>query len=218
MSMEKRVSGSDYLWCALYAAAGFAFELILVQLERLIGWDISTFIASQSIIHWCITIAVWILVGFIVIRIGEKTTHFDIWQRQPNMAAWQYAMIAVCFAVNIVSKYLDWDGFKIAAEWESRGPMLFWFQYAYYLAEAFLISLVIVYGQKACETWFGAAGIPYGGILLALVWGLPHILSKGDIATGLLAAFAGFLFGAVYLFVNKDYRRALPIIALLFIV
>ncbi|HQE69946.1 MAG TPA: hypothetical protein PK071_02345, partial [Atopobiaceae bacterium] len=60
--------------------------------------------------------------------------------------------------------------------------------------------------------------IPYGGILLALVWGLPHILSKEDIATGLLAAFAGFLFGAVYLFVNKDYRRALPIIALLFIV
>ena len=59
--------------------------------------------------------------------------------------------------------------------------------------------------------------IPYGGIILGLTWGLAHIFTKGSLAIGLLSAFGGFLFGAAYLFVNKDYRKALPIITLLFI-
>ena len=87
----------------------------------------------------------------------------------------------------------------------------------YYIAEGFLISLVIVYGQKACEIWFKKDNIPYGGIILGLTWGLGHILSKGSITVGLLSAIAGVLFGAVYLLVNKDYKKAFPIITLLFV-
>lgn len=102
-------------------------------------------------------------------------------------------------------------------EWNSRGPLLFVFQYIYYLAEGFLISLVIVYGQLACEKWFRNDKIPYGGIVLGLSWGLMHIVSKGDVWIGLLSAFAGFLFGAAYVIVNKDYRKALPVITLLFV-
>ena len=80
-----------------------------------------------------------------------------------------------------------------------------------------MISLIIVYGQKACEKWFHNEKIPYGGIVLGLTWGLSHIFTKGSVVVGLLCAVAGFLFGAAYLFVNKDYRKALPIITLLFI-
>lgn len=122
----------------------------------------------------------------------------------------------VCFAINIVAKYLDWGGFKVVQEWNSNGPLLFVFQYIYYMAEGFLISLIIVFGQKACETWFRSEKIPYGGIILGLTWGLAHIYTKGSISIGLLTAFAGFLFGASYMLVNKDYRKALPIIILLF--
>ena len=84
------------------------------------------------------------------------------------------------------------------------------------MAEGFLISLVIVFGQLACEKWFKNEKLPYGGIILGLTWGLMHIFTKGSVGIGLLSAFGGFLFGAVYLLVNKDYRKALPIIALLF--
>lgn len=101
-------------------------------------------------------------------------------------------------------------------EWESRGPLLFTFQYLYYFAEGFLISIVIVFGQLACEKWFKNDEIPYGGIILGLTWGLGHIISKGNVMTGVLSALGGFLFGVVYLFVNKDYRKAFPIITLLF--
>lgn len=53
--------------------------------------------------------------------------------------------------------------------------------------------------------------------MLALTWGLGHILSKGSVVTGILVAFGGFLYGAAYLVVGKDYRKALPLMALMFI-
>lgn len=101
--------------------------------------------------------------------------------------------------------------------WQFKGPLLFVFQYIYYLAEGFLISLIIIFGQKACEVWFRNEKLPYGGIILGLTWGLAHIFSKGSLWVGILAALGGFLLGTAYLFVNKDYRKALPVIALLFI-
>lgn len=48
----------------------------------------------------------------------------------------------------------------------------------YYFFEAFLFYLIIIFGQKAC------------------------------ISVGLLSAFGGFLYGAAYLIVGKDYRKA----------
>ena len=44
-----------------------------------------------------------------------------------------------------------------------------------------------------------------------------HIISKGSISVGLLSAFGGFLYGAVYLIVGKDYRKALPLMCLMFV-
>lgn len=214
---NKKVTGFDYLWCALYAFAGVAFELLVVAIEGMLGIDTNNFTASQHIIHWIITIVGWVLIGMLVIYIGKKTTDFDIWEHREKLVPWQYFAIIVCFAVNIAAKYLDWGGFKVVMEWNSRGPLLFVFQYIYYLAEGFLISLIIVFGQKACEKWFGNEKIPYGGIILGLTWGLAHIFTKGSVTIGLLTAFGGFLFGAAYLIVNKDYRKALPIITLLFI-
>lgn len=214
---EKNITGFDYLWCALYACAAFAIELLLVSIEKKFGIEIETFTIMQNIIHWIITTALWLGAGFLVIYVAKKTTGFDIWEQRKSLKSWQYFAIVLCFIVNLVVKFIDWDGFKVLVEWKSRGPLLFGFQYIYYLAEGFLISLVIVYGQKACEKWFKNEKIPYGGIILGLTWGLAHIYSKNSIGVGILSAFAGFLFGAAYLFVNKDYRKALPIITLLFI-
>lgn len=213
---ENKVTGFDYLWCALYAFAGMAFELLAITIEGMFGIDTNNFTASQHIVHWIITTIGWVLIGILVIHIGKKTTKFDIWEHREKMATWQYAAIAICFVVNIIAKYLDWGGFKVVLEWNSNGPLLFVFQYIYYIAEGFLISLIIVFGQKACEKWFRNEKIPYGGIILGVTWGLAHIYTKGSVSIGLLSACAGFLFGAAYLLVNKDYRKAMPIITVLF--
>ena len=213
---DKKITGFDYLWCALYACAAFAIELLLVSIEGKLGIDINNSTNMQIIIHWIITIVLWSFSGLLVIKIAKKTTGFDLFEHKEKMRGWQYIAICICFLVNIVAKYLDWNGFKVLLEWKSRGPLLFCFQYVYYIAEGFLISLVIVYGQLACEKWFKNNKIPYGGIILGLTWGLGHIVSKGSVPIGILSAMGGFLFGTAYLFVNRDYRKALPIIVLLF--
>ena len=214
---NKKVIGFDYLWLALYAVAGFCFELLVVFIEQAIGININNGTKLQMIIHWTITIIAWVVIGLFIIKIGKKTTNFDIWQEtQKKMKLWQIVAIVLCFVINIVVKYIDWNGFKVIQEFQARGTLLFIFQYMYYIVEGFLISLIIVYGQKACETWFKKENIPYGGIILGLTWGLGHILSKGSITIGLLSVVAGILFGAVYLLVNRDYKKAFPIITLLF--
>lgn len=214
---EKKVTGFDYLWCALYTCAAFLLEFLLVMIENKLGIDINHSTDMQMIVHWLITIALWVISGFIIIKIAKRTTGFDLFQGGEKLKGWQYVAIIACFIINIVAKYLDWDGFKVLIEWKSRGPLLFTFQYLYYFAESFLISLVIVFGQLACEKWFKNDKIPYGGIILGLTWGLGHIVSKGSVGVGVLSALGGFLFGTAYLFVNKDYRKTLPIVTLLFI-
>ncbi len=163
---EKKVTGFDFLWCALYACAAFAIELLSQFVEGKMGVDVSNYSASQNIIHWVITTVLWVIAGIVVIYIGKKTTNFDIWEHRKKLKRWQYVALLVCFVVNIIAKYLDWNGFKVLIEWNSKEPILFIFQYIYYLAEGFLISLVIVYGQKAFEKWFKNDKIPYGVIVL----------------------------------------------------
>lgn len=214
---EKKVSGFDFLWCALYACAAFALELLLVVIEGKMGIESGMMSLSQNIIHWVITTILWVVAGLLVIFIAKKTTGFDIWEHREKLKGWQYVALLVCFVVITAAQWLDWGGFKCLLEWQRLGAFKFIFQYIYYIAEGFLISLVIVYGQLACEKWFKNENIPYGGIILGLTWGIAHVVSKGSLPVALFSAFGGFLFGTAYLFTNKDYRKALPIIMLLFI-
>ena len=144
---NKKVTGFDYLWCALYAFASVAFELLVVAVEGVFGIDMNNFTITQNVVHWLVTIIGWVLLGVLVIHIGKRTTGFDIWERGRKMLPWQYLAIVICFAINIIAKYLDWGGFKVILEWNARGPLLFVFQCIYSLADGSLISLIIVFGQ-----------------------------------------------------------------------
>lgn len=213
---EKKITGFDYLWVALYACAVFAFELLVSVIERKMGVDFSAATTTQMICHWVITAVAWSLLGLLVLWIGKKTTEFNIFEKTAPLERKQYVLVLLCFVISITAKCFDWGGYKPYVEFMNLGAPGFIFQYIYYIAEGFLISIVIVYGQKACEKWFHNDKIPFGGIVLGLVWGLAHIFTKGSILIGLLAAFGAFVMGASYVFVNKDYRKALPIMILLF--
>lgn len=212
------MTGADYLYLALYAFAGIGLELILVGvIEPIFGISLETYTTAQHIIHWIVICIVWLIVWAFLIGLAKKKYGFNVWERQSKLKAWQYLGIIICLVVSVVSHYMDWGGFKPLLEFQKLGALKFIFQYIYYLFEAFLFSLIIIFGQKACEKWFKNEAIPYGGIVLALTWGLMHIVSKGSISVGWLSAFGGFLYGAAYLIVGKDYRKALPLMCFMFI-
>lgn len=215
--MEKKITGADYLYLALYAFAGIGLELILVGvIEPIFGISLETYTTAQHVIHWIVICIVWLLVGAFLIDLAKKKYGFNVWEHQSKLKTWQYLGIIICLGVSVVTHYIDWKGFKPLLEYQKLGILKFIFQYIYYFFEAFLFSLIIIFGQKACEKWFKNEVIPYGGIVLALTWGLMHIVSKGSISVGLLSAFGGFLYGAAYLIVGKDYRKALPLMCLMF--
>lgn len=216
--MNNKITGADYLYLALYAFAGIGLELVLVGvIEPLLGVSLETYTTSQIIIHWIIISIVWLIAGIFLINLASKKYGFNLWEHKSRLKGWQYLGIIVCLLVSAGSHYADWGGLKPLLEFHKLGMIKFLFQYIYYLFEAFLISLIVIFGQKACEKWFKNERIPYGGIILALSWGLMHIVSKGSIAVGLLSAFGGFLYGAAYLVVGKDYRKALPLMYLMFV-
>ena len=218
LDMEKKITGAEYLYLALYAFAGIGLELVLVGVtEAFFGIILDTYTASQNIIHWIATCIIWMLAGIFLINLAKRKYNFDLWEHKNKLKGWQYLGIVICLIVSIASHYMDWGGFKPVIELQKLGLLKFVFQYIYYLFEAFLISLIIIFGQKACEKWFKNEYIPYGGVVLALTWGLMHIASKGSIAVGLLSAFGGFLYGAAYLVVGKDYRKALPLMCFMFV-
>lgn len=216
--MNNKITGADYLYLALYAFAGIGLELILVGvIEPLFGISLETYTTSQNILHWIIICIVWLLSGTFLINLARKKYDFSLWEHKSKLKGWQYFGIVVCLLVSISAHYADWGGLKPLLEFQRLGMLKFVFQYIYYFFEAFLISLIIIFAQKACEKWFKNGSIPYGGIILALSWGLMHIVSKGSIMVGLLSAFGGFLYGAAYLVVGKDYRKALPLMYLMFV-
>lgn len=80
------------------------------------GLEMNNFTTMQNVVHWLITIVGWVLLGILVIYIGKRTTGFDIWERGSKILPWQYVAIVICFVVNIIAKYLEWDGFKMVSQ------------------------------------------------------------------------------------------------------
>lgn len=207
------VIGFELLW-------GFGLEPLIYQR------GVKEFNTWQMILHWVVTCAAWGLGAFLVVKecrnksglnLMENIRKTSFFNKENKIKAWQWAMIVVGTILCLVSTWIDWNGSKVLAEFHSRGPLLFVFQYIYYLFEVMLVLLIIIFGQMAFEKWFNNNKIPFGGILVALTWGLGHWLSKGSLAAGLYTAVGGFVFGSAYLLANRNVKLSYALLCIMFI-
>ena len=210
--------GLDYLFLALYAFAGLATELIYAFLlePALYNAPMESWTTAQTIIHWIITCATWGIITFLLIKTANKKYNFNLFENDGDLKIWQWVSVLFCLVFMIVLSYIDWDGFKVVKEFEKKGLLKFIFQYIYYAFETGLFALIIIFGQKTFEKWFKKRNFPYGGILVALTWGLGHILSKGSILAGITTALSGFIFGVVYLLINRDVKKTFVLLFIMF--
>ena len=211
--------GMDYLNLALWAFAGLGVEVIYAFLLEpfLYGKQMADWNSGQNIAHWIITCITWGIITYVLLRVAKQKYGFDIFAAKASINAWQWLGLVSCVVLSIAISYWDWNGFKVVKEFQYLGLLKFAFQYIYYAFETALFTLILVFGHKAFELWLGKTNFPYGGVVLALTWGLVHILTKGSILIGLLGALGGFMYGAVYLLTNRDIRKVLPILFLMFI-
>ena len=211
--------GLDLLTYALTAFLALGCEGILAFVieQNLYHCTIKDFTPAQSIIHWVITYIIWGLFAFYILRSTKKKGYDLFPENTKKIRPWQWVCIAVGVSVCLISTWIDWNGSKVLTEFEKKGPLLFVFQYIYYFVEVFLVMLIIVCGQKACEVWFGRENIPYGGIIAALTWGLGHWWSKGSLFAGLFTAFCGLMLGSMYLLANRKSKLTYLLLCIIFI-
>ncbi len=219
MKNKKAVTGGDHLFLSLMAFGGLGIEVILAFLVEpiLFGVQMREWSTTQNLIHWTITCCAWGTICCLLIEVARKKYSFDIFLKGKQMKLWQWLTIIACVLFELFMSYLDWNGFRVVKEFNSNGWLKFIFQYIYYIFETGLVTLIIIFGQKAFEKWFKKENIPYGGIAAALTWGLAHVFTKGDILVGSLSAVSGFIFGIVYLLVNRDIKKTFPILLVMFV-
>lgn len=214
----KKASGNKFLLLTLLAIAGFSLEFVLAFLLEpiLFGVPLNQYSTTQYIIHWITTCVLWGTVGFGLVIIAKNVCCFNILKNGNKMVWWQWGIIIFCVFVSWIVSYNNWGGFKVIKEYNNLGLLKFTFQYVYYLFETMLVTLALVFSQKAFESWFHKDNIPYGGIVLALTWGAGHFFSK-DIFTGILCVIVSLAYGSLYLLTNRDVIKTYLFLSMMFI-
>lgn len=212
-------SGSDFLGLGLYAFGTLGLEIVLAFLIEpfIFNKSFDNFTTIENILHWITTCVIWLIIAYALVRTSKKRYGFDIFfYRRPMEPLNRFICLGLLIIAIIIS-YINWEGFKIWKEFLNNGWLKFIFQYIYYFVETILFVLIVVFGQKAGEIWFGRGSIPWGGILVALTWGLAHIFTKGELMMGIWGLVIGLLYGLVYIVSKKNLFIAFPIIFLMFI-
>ena len=228
--MEKKTGrvkeGFKFLGYGLEVFGVIGFELLwgFVVEPFLYKRGVNDFNTWQMIVHWVVTCAAWGFGALLVVKECKKKSGLDLIENikkvpviTKDIKVWQWILIVLGEVLCLASTWIDWNGSKVLAEFKSRGPILFPFQYIYYLFEVMLVLLIIIFGQMAFEKWFNNNKIPFGGILVAITWGLGHWFTKGSLFAGIYTAIGGFVFGAAYLLTNRNVKLSYILLCIMFI-
>lgn len=223
--MKKKTSASpwDFLWYALYAFAGLGLELVLLSfVEPLFFGRTGSggYSTAQRILHWLLTILCWGAMIGLLAHFSRRRLHFDLSEgKTPGRK--RVALSAVLALVCILFNALDWGTLKIIGEFQSKGALVFLFQYLYYVFEIGLVFLIVAFGQRFAESLIGrrfgggqGSGLslaPFGGLVLCCTWGAIHIFSQGSLYTGLGVMIFSLLYGLIYLLCEKNAKYAFPL-------
>lgn len=200
--------GFNYLCYSLLAFGGVGLEVILAYViePMLFGAEMANWTTPQHIIHWVAICTLWGLCAWLLVRSSCKNLDFDVFAKGKKVAVWQWVLAALLVIFSLGVSYFDWNGIKVVKEFNANGALKFVFQYIYYCFEVALVTLILVFGQRAFEEWFQNDKIPYGGIILALTWGAGHFFTK-DFSTGIVTMISGLAFGSMYLLMNRDIKK-----------
>lgn len=215
----KKITGMDFLNLSLYAFAGLGMEVVLAYFiePAIYGRDMSKWNSIQTILHWVLTCLVWGIISYLLIKFSSERYGFSIINRTDKIKTHQWVSVILCVIIVSIFDYITWGGLKLVLEFKNNGLVKFIFQYIYYLFETGLFMLIIIFGHKAFETWFGRSDIPYGGFVLALTWGLVHWFTKGNLLIGLSVALSSIIYGVVYLLLNRDLKWTYFTLVIMFV-
>lgn len=217
MKREKDITGFDYFKLVLMVILSFSLELFLAMVENIIYKQEVQAGNWTMISHWILICIIWSIVIYIILKYAITRYGFTLKDSKSKVSKRQGVIVIGIVLFFIVSKYIGWGGLKIVVEFNNLGIWKFLIQHLYYFFEAILFTLMIVFSQKSFEKWFKNERIPFGGIICSITWGLAHIMTQSSLAVGLFGAIGGFLFGTIYLILNRNLLKTFIVLFLMFI-
>ena len=130
------MQGLDFLSYGLEIFAFIGFELLLAYGIEFNLYGTSSFkdlTKMQTVIHWVLTIAVWLLGAWYVVRECAKKSEVDIFknlreksliQGVKEMSLFQWALLILGTVLCLISTWIDWNGSKFLKELASNGVLL----------------------------------------------------------------------------------------------
>lgn len=217
---DDNIKWRKYLWFSLFAFFAFLLEYFsLFIIEMLImHMDIWNYTANQRSVHHLIMVFIWIVyLGFIVFY---SRRHYDFPQKRTrtNISAKNGIVAVTCLIVCKVMTFIDWHTLKVIGEFQGKSIFQFTAQYMYYILEVGIVLLIVIYGQKAFEVrGKKESSFPFGGIVLAVTWGIFHFVSRGvgiEVWNGISCIVFSILSGIMYLKLDRNFVYSYIFIAI----
>lgn len=219
--MAGEIRWTKYLWMSLLSFGAFMLEYLSIFAIEVIFLhvDIQNYTTHQRSIHCIIMVFMWAVFIGVLLFFSKKHYRFPTSGKQEDKISLKNWIVTIaCFIVCKILTFIDWHTLKVIGEAQGKTIFQFCAQYLYYIFEVMLVTLIIIYGQKAVETFLKKEStIPFGGVMLAMTWGMFHFVSRGvgiEIWNGISTIIFSVLSGEIYLKLNRKWLHSYFFIAM----
>lgn len=204
---KKENTKFDYFGYGLYAFGVIGLELIIINIVKNLYNNFNLSYVTENILNLVVTTIVWSSLGLVLYN--------EIPKKNYNISKKDFIISSILLILSIIYTSYMWKGLKPVIEYNNLGLINFIFQYIYYLAESFLIALIIAFGDLAFNKKDSI--LPLGGIFLALTWGLMHIFLQ-DLNTGIYCIVLSIIYGFIHINLKFNFKYTYIFIALSFLI
>ena len=196
-----------FFMLGVFSIMGLLAEYALIELETFIfNKGYLEFTITESVTHWIVVCVLWGILGLLLFYVTVRVYGFDIVKKdeRPTMRGVVIAFLLLSSSVGV--KYLLLGGWQMAVDFRREGWFQFIFLYVYRLFETVLLLMAGAFFQEGCERVVKIQNthIPWGGMLLALTWGLIHLITSGSPVMALFYTALSFFIGCAYLSAHRN--------------
>lgn len=211
--MTVKGKSAPFLVLGIIAFGGFMGELLLAIFEMsVLKIEFGAMTLFETYRHWVITYIIWASFAYVLHRIAKAKYGFEMYSFKGEVSVKSWLTILAMCSLHILYATYDW-GWRIKpyveylnweADYPGSGIYAFAMQLVYYFFEGLLMMVIVAFGQEFGERKFKNKSIPWGGILLAVTWGMMHWITKFSLSTAISCSVIAVYFGVCYLLLKKN--------------
>lgn len=170
--MVGEIRWTKYLWMSLLSFGAFMLEYLSIFVIEaiLLHVDIQNYTAHQRSVHCIIMVFMWAVFIGVLLLFSKRHYSFPVGRISEDKISLKNWIVTLAYFIGCkIMTFIDWHTLKVIGEAQGKTIFQFCAQYLYYIFEVILVTLIVIYGQKAVETFLKKESpIPFGGIILAM--------------------------------------------------